>query len=161
MRLLLAAAENDYYRDAVATLVDGKRVVYVGEVDHDTKVALLGGARALLYPVQSGEPFGLVLPEAMLCGTPVAALNRGAVDELVVDGVTGGVFETVDALTSGLPRVMALDRSRVRAAAAKQFSVDRMVDAYAELFATLADAAVKGEALSPRSRPRPSSQSFA
>jgi glycosyltransferase involved in cell wall biosynthesis len=87
--------------------------------------------------VQSGEPFGLVLPEAMLCGTPVAALNRGAVDELVVDGVTGGVFETLDTLTEGLPLVMALDRDRVRAAAARQFSVERMADAYVDVFTTL------------------------
>lgn len=140
LRLVLAAAENDYYRDAVAPLVDGHRVVYVGEVDHARKVNLLGGARALLYPVQSGEPFGLVLAEAMLCGTPVAALNRGAVEELVVEGVTGGVFETLDGLASGLPRVMALDRERVRAAAAAQFSIDRMVDAYIDVFTRLASA---------------------
>jgi glycosyltransferase involved in cell wall biosynthesis len=138
IRLLLAAAENDYYRDAVAPLVDGDRVVYVGEVDHPRKVALLGGARALVYPVQSAEPFGLVLAEAMLCGTPVAALNRGAVGELIEEGVTGGVFETLDALTSGLPRVMALDRAHVRAAAERQFGIDRMVDAYVDVFTRLA-----------------------
>jgi glycosyltransferase involved in cell wall biosynthesis len=137
MRLLLAAAENDYYREAVAPLVDGRNVVYAGEVDHAGKVALLGGARALVYPVQAGEPFGLVLPEAMLCGTPVAALRRGAVEELVVDGVTGGVFDTLDLLVSGLPRVLALDRARVRDTAASQFSVDRMVDAYVEVFTRL------------------------
>ena len=138
MRLLLAAAENDYYREAVAPLVDGERVVYVGEVDHAAKVALLGGAQALVYPVQSGEPFGLVLAEAMLCGTPVAALRRGAVDELVTEGVTGGMFETLDGLVAGLPALMALDRARVREAAAAQFSVDRMVDAYIEVFTRLA-----------------------
>ncbi len=63
-----------------------------------TKVRLFGGARALLYPVQAGEPFGLVLAEAMACGTPVAALDRGAVRELVDDGVTGGVFDDLDAM---------------------------------------------------------------
>jgi glycosyltransferase involved in cell wall biosynthesis len=93
LRLMLAAAENEYYRDVVAPQVDGSRIVYVGEVDHDGKVALLGGARALLYPVQSGEPFGLVLAEAMACGTPVAALDRGAVREVVENGVTGGIFD--------------------------------------------------------------------
>jgi glycosyltransferase involved in cell wall biosynthesis len=96
MRLLLAAAEEQYYHDAVKPLVDDKQIVYVGEVDFDAKVKLFGGARALLYPVQAGEPFGLVLAEAMACGTPVAALDRGAVRELVDDGVTGGVFGDID-----------------------------------------------------------------
>ena len=92
-----------------------RRVVYAGEVADAAKAALLGGARALLYPVQAGEPFGLVLAEATTCGTPVAALDRGAVREVVEDGVTGGVFESLDALVAGLPRVLALDRARVRA----------------------------------------------
>ncbi len=75
--------------------------------------ACYGGARALLYPVQAGEPFGLVLAEAMACGTPVAALDRGAVREVVDDGVTGVVFDDLDAMVAGLDRVMALDRRRV------------------------------------------------
>ncbi len=157
MRLMLAAAENDYYRETVAPLVDGDRVVYVGEVDHPGKVALLGGARALLYPVQSGEPFGLVLTESMLCGTPVAALNLGAVGELVTEGVTGGIFETLDALVAGLPQVIALDRRRVRDTAAAQFAIDRMVDAYAEAFERLVaarglDVANSGRTVSPTRR---------
>ena len=127
VRLLLAAAENDYYRDVVSPLVDGTNVAYVGEVDHAAKVDLLGRARALLYPVQAGEPFGLVLPEAMACGTPVAALGLGAVPELVDDGRTGYVFPTVDAMVSGLTRVCALDRQRVRAAAVEKFGVERLV----------------------------------
>ena len=155
MRLLLAAAENDYYRETVAPLVDGDQVVYVGEVDHAAKVTLLGGARALLYPVQSGEPFGLVLTESMLCGTPVAALNRGAVGELVADGVTGGIFETLEALVAGLPRVLDLDRARVRATAAAQFSIDRMVDAYAAAFERLVDGRAHGAPAARRTAPTP------
>ena len=137
MRLLLAAAENDYYRDEIAPQVDGTQIVYVGEVDHAGKVALLGGARALVYPVQAGEPFGLVLPEAMACGTPVAALDRGAVRELIDDGVTGGIFDSLDALVSGLPHVLALDRRRVRDAAVARFGVDRMVDEYVNVYRRL------------------------
>ena len=134
MRLLIAAPENEYYRQVVAAQVDGERVVYAGEVDHAGKVALLGGARAMLYPVQAGEPFGLVLAEAMACGTAVAALDRGAVREIVDAGVTGGVFETVDALVAGLPRVLALDRATIRQRAVERFGIDRMVDDYLAVY---------------------------
>ncbi len=137
LRLVLAAAENEYYRDVVAALVDQRDVVYAGEVDRTAAARLLGGARALLYPVQEGEPFGLVLAEAAACGTPVAALDRGAVREIVDDGITGGVFGDLDALVLGLPRVLALDRGRVRAQAVERFGVDRMVDAYVEVYAGL------------------------
>src|SRR6185295_15698790 len=126
--LLLAAAEDEYYRSHVAQHVDGRQVVYVGEADFATKVKLYGGARALLYPVQAGEPFGLVLAEAMACGTPVAALDRGAVREVVDDGITGGVFDTLDEMCTGLERVLSLDRHTVREHAVARFGIDRMVD---------------------------------
>ena len=137
LRLMLAAAENDYYRSVVAPLVDGQRVVYAGEVDLAAKVSLLGGARALLYPVQSSEPFGLVMAEAMACGTPVAALGKGAAVELVDDGVTGGIFDSLNALVDGLPRVLALDRNGVRGRAVERFGPDRMVDAHIEVYSRL------------------------
>ena len=139
LRLLLAAADEQYYRDHVAPLVDGKQVVYVGEVDFETKVRLYGGARALLYPVQAGEPFGLVLAEAMACGTPVAALDRGAVREVVEDGVTGRVFSDLDTMVQGLDGVMALDRAGVHARAAARFGVLPMVDGYVRAFRTIID----------------------
>ncbi len=137
-RLVLAAAENDYYRANVAPHVDGRRIAYAGEVDAAGKSTLLGGARALLYPVQEAESFGLVLAEAMACGTPVAALDRGAAPELVDDGVTGRVWETLDALIDGLPAVEALDRARVRARAVDRFGVKRMVDAHVRAYRRLA-----------------------
>jgi LmbE family N-acetylglucosaminyl deacetylase/glycosyltransferase involved in cell wall biosynthesis len=137
MRLLLAAAENEYYRDHVRPLVDGNDVVYVGELDRAGAARLLGGARALVYPVQAAEPFGLVLAEAASCGTPIAALDRGAVREIVDEGVTGGVFDSVDALVAGLPRVLSLDRRTVRARAVERFGIDRMVDAYVAVYRRL------------------------
>ena len=73
MKLILAAAEDDYYRERVAPHVDGTRVVYFGEADFQAKVKLYGGARALVYPIQAREPFGLVLAEAMACGVPGVA----------------------------------------------------------------------------------------
>jgi glycosyltransferase involved in cell wall biosynthesis len=135
--LKLAAQENPYYREHVAPHVDGRQIEYVGEVGHAQKVALLGGARALLYPVLEGEPFGLVLAEAMACGTPVAALAAGAVREFVDDGVTGVAFDTLDALVDGLPGVFALNRAAVRRRAETRFDANRMVDAYVDVYRRL------------------------
>ena len=130
-RLVLAAAENDYYRTAVAPRVDGDRVAYAGEADLAAKVALLQGARALLYPLQAPESFGLVLIEAMMCGTPVAALDRGAVRELVDGGLHGTRVRLARRLgrrprTTCWPSI-ASGCARARASA---FRPDRMVDAH-------------------------------
>jgi glycosyltransferase involved in cell wall biosynthesis len=137
LRLVLAAAENDYYRDVVAPHVDGSTVVYAGEVDYQAKVKLFGGARALLYPVQAPEPFGLVLAESMACGTPVAALDRGAVGEVVDQGITGITFESVEDMAANLPRVFALNRRAVRERAAARFGVARMVGEYEAVYRRL------------------------
>jgi glycosyltransferase involved in cell wall biosynthesis len=84
------------------------------------------------------------MAEAMTCGTPVAALDRGAVREVVEDGVTGGVFDTLDSLVAGLPQVLALDRARVRAVAADRFSVRRMVAGYEVVYRALAGRVATG-----------------
>ena len=138
--LILAAAEDEYYREKVAPHVDGTRIIYYGEADHPAKVKLFGGARALLYPVQAREPFGLVLAEAMACGTPVAALDRGAVREVVDDGVTGLVFADLEQMANELPRVFDLDRRQVRERAVARFGVSRMVDEYVAVYRRLLDA---------------------
>jgi glycosyltransferase involved in cell wall biosynthesis len=137
IRLILAAAEDGYYREKVAPLVDGTHIVYFGEADFDAKVRLYGGARALLYPIQAGEPFGLVLAEAMACGTPVAALDRGAVREVVDEGITGVIFDHIDQMTAELTRVFDLDRRRVREHAVRKFGVARMVDEYIAAYQTV------------------------
>jgi glycosyltransferase involved in cell wall biosynthesis len=134
MKLILAAAEDDYYRERVAAHVDGRHIVYFGEADFDAKVKLYGGARALLYPIQAREPFGLVLAEAMACGTPVAALDRGAVREVVDQGVTGMIFDDLEQMTNDLPRVFNLDRRRVRERAVQRFGAARMVDEYIRVY---------------------------
>ena len=140
MRLILAAAEGDYYRERVAPHVDGRRVVYYGEADFDAKVKLYGGARALLYPIQSREPFGLVLAEAMACGTPVVALDRGAVREVVDEGVTGMIFDNLEQMANELPRVFDLDRRSIRERAVARFDAARMVDEYIAVYKRLAEA---------------------
>jgi len=137
MRLILAAAEDAYYRERVAPHVDGRHVVYYGEADFAAKVKLYGGARALLYPIQSREPFGLVLAEAMACGTPVAALDRGAVREVVDHGVTGMVFDDLEQMVNELPRVFDLDRRKVHERAVARFGAARMVDEYLKVYERL------------------------
>jgi len=139
MKLILAAAEDEYYRERVAAHVDGRRIVYFGEADFDAKVKLYGGARALLYPIQAREPFGLVLAEAMACGTPVAALNRGAVSEVVDQGVTGMIFENLEQMANELPRVFDLDRRKVRERAVARFGAARMVDEYIRVYTKIVD----------------------
>ncbi len=140
MRLILAAAEDQYYRETVAPHVDGRHVVYYGEADFDAKVRLYGGARALLYPIQAGEPFGLVLAEAMACGTPVVALDRGAVREVVDEGVTGMIFEDLEQMVNELPRVFDLDRRCVRERAVARFGAGRMVDEYVAVYRRIVEA---------------------
>lgn len=140
MKLVLAAAEDAYYREKIAPHVDGTNVVYAGEADHQAKVRLYGGARALLYPVQAQEPFGLVLAEAMACGTPVAALDRGAVREVVDDGITGVAFGDLEEMMLGLSRVLNLDRRRVHDQAVSRFGVARMVDEYIGVYRRIVEA---------------------
>jgi glycosyltransferase involved in cell wall biosynthesis len=134
VRLVIAGEANDYYREHLAPLVDGTQIVYFGEADRGAKEKLYGGARALIYPIQRPEPFGLVLVEAMACGTPVAALNRGAVREVVDDGVTGVVFDTIDEMATGLSGVFELDRRRVRERAIARFSAERMAIEYEAVY---------------------------
>jgi glycosyltransferase involved in cell wall biosynthesis len=140
MKLILAAAEDEYYREKVAPHVDGRHIVYYGEADFAAKVKLYGGARALLYPIQAREPFGLVLAEAMSCGTPVAALDRGAVREVVDDGVTGVVFEDLEQMANDLSRVFNLDRRLVRERAVARFGAARMVDEYIRVYTRIVEA---------------------
>ena len=140
MKLILAAAEDEYYRERVAPLVDGRHIVYYGEADFQAKVKLYGGARALLYPIQAREPFGLVLAEAMACGTPVAALDRGAVREVVDESVTGMIFEDLEQMANELPRVFDLDRRRVHERAVARFGAARMVDEYVSVYTRIVEA---------------------
>jgi glycosyltransferase involved in cell wall biosynthesis len=134
LKRMLAAAADDYYREKVAPHVDGTQIVYYGEADFAAKVKLFGGARALVYPVQAREPIGLVLAEAMACGTPVVALDLGAVREVVEEGVTGMVFSDLDSMAANLRKVFALDRRTIRERAGARFGVERMVKEYVAIY---------------------------
>jgi glycosyltransferase involved in cell wall biosynthesis len=140
VRLLLAGPRNDYFREHVEPLVDGRSVEYIGFVNGPARDRLLGEARALLYPLQAPEPFGLVQVEAMMCGTPVVARRIGAVPEIIDEGVTGYTAESMDDFAAGMMRAFALDRRRVRDWAEARFSARRMAQQYAEVYQHLASA---------------------
>lgn len=140
IRILLAGQRNDYYHEHIEPLVDGRTVEYVGYVTGAEKDTLLGGARALLYPIQDPEPFGLVLIEAMMCGTPVAAMRLGAVPEIVNEGVTGYYVNSPSDFASQVTKSLELDRAAVRTQSEKRFSAHRMACQYAHLYENVARA---------------------
>lgn len=117
--------EKRYFEEVIEPLL-GSGVSYVGEADHQTKVELLAGARALINPLQWDEPFGLVMPESLACGTPVIATPRGAAPEIVVDGTTGYLCRSVDDLVRAVAGADALDRAACRRSVETRFSMERM-----------------------------------
>jgi glycosyltransferase involved in cell wall biosynthesis len=112
-------------------------VQYLGEVPHEKKLELLAGATALLNPIRWNEPFGLVMIEALACGTPVLAFPEGAAPEIVEDGVTGFLCADEDAMARDIARAGELDRGACRNAVETYFSTKRMVDEHLELFASM------------------------
>jgi glycosyltransferase involved in cell wall biosynthesis len=107
-------ADEDYFRNDIRPLFDGPGVEFVGEINDPEKAKFLGEAAALLFPVDWPEPFGLVMIEAMACGTPVLAFHRGSIPEVIDDGVTGKIVDNEDEAISVLPQILAYDRSAVR-----------------------------------------------
>jgi glycosyltransferase involved in cell wall biosynthesis len=109
----------------------------VGEVNDQEKQSLLGKALALLFPINWPEPFGLVMIEAMACGTPVIAWPRGSVPELIEDGVTGFIVESETEAVAAIGRARHLERRRIRETFERRFSARRMAEAYVESYQTL------------------------
>lgn len=135
--VMAGPAEDDYYRATVAPALVEAGFEYVGPVDHGERGDLLASAAALVFPIQADEPFGLVMVEAMACGTPVLALRRGAVAEIVEDGLTGYCESDVTALSRRVSDAVSLDRAAVRAEAIRRFEYHRMVDGYEAVYARL------------------------
>ncbi len=140
LRLKIAGPMNDYFRERLAPLIDDRSIEYVGPVREDARDALLGGARALLYPIEAPEPFGLVLIEAMICGTPVIATRIGAVPEIVEEGITGFTASSPEELLQLLDAAIALDRQRIHQVATTRFSHERMTRDYVRVY----DQLIKG-----------------
>ncbi|SEN44035.1 Glycosyltransferase involved in cell wall bisynthesis [Sphingomonas gellani] len=135
-RLLMAGIVQDegYHRERVAPMIDGDRVVYNGPLGGTDRVRALGGAKALLHLINFDEPFGLSVIEALACGTPVIAMRRGSMGELIDHGVTGFLVDSLDEAIAAVDRLDEIDRAACRKAAVDRFSVERMADAYIELY---------------------------
>ncbi len=141
MRILMAAKmreawERTYFEEKVEPLL-GPDAVYLGEVSHERKLELLAGAAALVFPIRWNEPFGMVMIEALACGTPVLAFPEGAAPEVVEHGRTGFLCSDEAAMTEAIGRLDQIDRTHCRAAVEGYFSTQRMVAEHLELFETL------------------------
>ena len=126
--------DRPYYRDVVEPLLSAPGVELIGEINESQKTSFLGEAKALLFPIDWPEPFGLAMIEAMACGTPVLAFRRGSVSEVVEDGVSGMIVDSFDEAVAALPRVFSLDRRRVRQTFERRFGADRMARDYVSLY---------------------------
>lgn len=131
------AESAPFFRERVEPHLDGASVVHYPHLPNDEVVRLMGRAKAFLFPISWGEPFGLVVAEAMAAGTPVLATPRGSIPELVVHGETGFLAETDEELAEFVARVSEIDRAACRRRVEERFSADRMVADYESLYRTL------------------------
>jgi len=137
-RLKIAAkvdpADVEYFKQDIEPLLDDPLVDFIGEINEAQKGDFLGRARALLFPIDWPEPFGLVMIESLACGTPVVAFRGGSVGEIIEHGVTGFVVDTLDQAITAIKDVDALDRRACRQAFDERFSAARMADDYLKLY---------------------------
>lgn len=142
-RLIVAGnvqkGNEGYFRRYIEPFVDNQLISYFGEANTDQKKELYAGADCLLFPVQWDEPFGLVMIEAMACGAPVIAFDRGAVREVMADGETGFIVEDVDGMVQALTKIDSIDRRRCREHVEHHFGVARMADDYLALYQRMLD----------------------
>ena len=130
--------DRDYFESAIQPLITGNPLVeFVGEIDDIDKQEFIGRARALLFPIDWPEPFGLVMIEAMACGTPVIAWRNGSVPEVMHDGVTGFVVDSHEAAVAAVEQLVTIDRAGVRALFDTCYTAPRMADDYERLYGSL------------------------
>ena len=138
-RLVMAGIVQDqnYHNEQVEPALGDGSAIYLGPVGGAARAKTLGSARALLHLINFDEPFGLSVIEALACGTPVIACNRGSMPELIDHGVTGFLVDSLDAAVAAIDRVGEIDRAACRAAVAARFTVDLMADRYLELYRSI------------------------
>jgi glycosyltransferase involved in cell wall biosynthesis len=133
--------DQEYWTNVIEPMVaSSPNVEYIGEIGERDKAEFLGNADALLFPIDWPEPFGLVMIEAMACGTPVIAFRRGSAAEVIDDGVSGYLVEDVPQAVAAVRRIPELDRARVRETFERRFGVGRMAREYVRIYRTLASA---------------------
>ncbi|MBV8910616.1 MAG: glycosyltransferase family 4 protein, partial [Gammaproteobacteria bacterium] len=141
MRLRIAAkvdpADQAYFEKFIAPLLREPGIEFIGEIGDDRKADFLGNALALLFPIDWPEPFGLVMIEAMACGTPVIAWNRGSVPEVIEHGISGYIVNSEEEARQAIARVPSLDRRVVRRAFERRFTAQTMARGYIELYRRL------------------------
>ena len=125
---------KNYWEAEVKPHVDGKFIEYIGEADLPTKNELLKNSVAMLFPIQWNEPFGLVMIEAMACGAPVLAFSGGAVEEVVPEGIAGHICKDVEDMAAKARGAASFDNAAVRKYVEQEFSIEKMVSSYAQLF---------------------------
>lgn len=135
------ATEAEYFEQVLRPLMDHPLIEFIGEVNDREKQELLSGALALLFPIDWPEPFGVVMIEAMACGTPVIARKRGSVPEIIEDGVTGFTFETAEEAVVAVWEAMKFDRRACRRAFERRFTASRMAADYLRVYESLLDGA--------------------
>ena len=126
--------DEDYYRQHIEPHLDNIRVTYVGNVGPTRRNQLLRYAKALLHPIQFNEPFGLSIIEAMACGTPTIAFNRGSMPELIEHGINGFLVTNCDEAIAHVARVNEIDRAQCRQTVEERFTADRMIEQYIEVY---------------------------
>ncbi len=148
--------ERAYFHDRIEPLLRqfGEWVEYIGEVGGREKDEFLGNARALLFPIDWPEPFGLVMIEAMACGTPVIAWRNGSVPEVLTDGVTGFIVDTIDEAARAVERVVSLDRRACRRSFEETFDAARMARDYVEVYRRLVEYGSEGRTMRHATRSR-------
>jgi glycosyltransferase involved in cell wall biosynthesis len=130
-------ADEVYFREEIEQLINQPGVEYIGEINEGAKTEFLGEALALLFPIDWPEPFGLAMIESMACGTPVLAFRHGSVPEVIDEGVTGYVVDSMDEAVKKLPEVLALDRRDVRRRFDQRFTATRMAKEYLQTYRAL------------------------
>jgi glycosyltransferase involved in cell wall biosynthesis len=134
------AVDVGYFESVVRPLLNDPLIEFIGEIGDDYKPQFLGDARCLLFPIDWPEPFGLVMIEAMACGTPVIAWNRGSVPEVVEEGVTGFIVESEEQAFAAVARLSSIDRRTVRAAFEQRFTAEIMANTYLDVYAEMLQA---------------------